>query len=106
MSTTDRRDSPAMTRVGVLVLLLVLGVVSLPLVAAVLDGQGTENWVLPAQLLLMAAVGALAGRLVPTLGGRDATRRRGVVVGAALGVGCAVLGLVVFFLLLSGISGA
>ncbi len=54
----------------------------------------------------MAALGALAGRLVPTLGGADASRRRGIIVGALLGLGAAVLGLVIFFLLLNGISGA
>src|SRR5690242_9373105 len=98
-----------MRRVAVVVallVLLVLGVVSLPLSASVLDGEGTENWILPVQLAAMALVGALAGWLVPALGGRDASRRRGVLVGAALGVGAAVVGLAVFFLLLNGISGA
>ena len=71
-----------------------------------LDGEGTENWILPVQLVIMALVGALAGWAVPTLGGAEATRRRGVVVGALLGLAAAVLGLVIFFLLLSGFSGA
>ena len=95
-----------MRRVAALLVLLVLGVVSLPLVASVLDGQGTENWIIPVQLLLMAATGALAGWAVPTLGGADASRRRGILVGALIGLGAALLGLVIFFLLLSGISGA
>jgi hypothetical protein len=95
-----------MARAAAVLVLLVLGVVSLPLVATVLDGAGTENWILPVQLVLMAALGALVGWLVPALAGREATRRRGLLVGAAVGVGCAVLGLVLFFLLLSGISGA
>ena len=89
-----------------LLVLLVLGVISLPLVASVLDGEGTENLILPVQLVLMAGFGALAGWLVPTLGGADASRRRGIIVGALLGLGAAVLGLVIFFLLLNGISGA
>lgn len=93
-------------RVAALLVLLVLGVVSLPLVASVLDGQSTENWILPVQLLLMAGAGALAGWLVPSVAGAQATRRRGILVGAAIGVGCAVLGLVIFFFLLNGISGA
>jgi hypothetical protein len=38
--------------------------------------------------------------------GAQATRRRGILVGAAIGVGCAVLGLLIFFFLLNGISGA
>ncbi|HYH71574.1 MAG TPA: hypothetical protein VD764_00020 [Nocardioides sp.] len=94
-----------MRRVAALLVLLVLGVVSLPLVASVLDGQGTENWIIPVQLLLMAATGALAGWAVPSLAGAQPTRRRGILVGAAIGLGCAVLGLVIFFLLLNGISG-
>ena len=89
-----------------LLVLLVLGVISLPLVASVVDGEGTENWILPVQLLVMAVVGAFAGWLVPQLGGRDASRRRGILVGAALGVAAGVVGLIVFFLLLNGISGA
>ena len=69
-------------RVVALVVLLVLGVLSLPLVAAVLDGEGTENWILPVQLLLMAAIGALVGRMVPALAGPGATRAPGMLVGA------------------------
>ena len=95
-----------MGRVAALVVLLVLGVVSLPAVAGVLDGQGTENWVVPVQLALMAGIGALADRLVPTLGGAGASRRRAVVVGALLGVAAALVGVLLFFLLLSGLSGA
>ena len=95
-----------MRRTAALLVLLVLGVISLPLIASVLDGEGTENWILPVQLVIMALVGALAGWAVPTLGGAEATRRRGVVVGALLGLAAAVLGLVIFFLLLSGFSGA
>src|SRR5512139_3477254 len=101
-----RREDPVMRRTAALLVLLVFGVVSLPLVASVLDSQGTENWILPVQLLLMALLGALAGRLVPSLAGAGASPRRGVLVGAAIGLGCAVLGVVIFFLLLNGISGA
>jgi hypothetical protein len=93
-------------RVLAYVVLLVLGVLSLPLVASVLDGQGTENWILPVQVLLMALVGAVVGRLVPGIAGDGATRRRAVVVGAVAGVVAAVVGLVVFFVLLSGLGGA
>ena len=95
-----------MRRIAALLVLLVLGVISLPLVASVLDGEGTENWILPVQLLLMAGAGAVAGWAVPSLGGAEATRRRGIVGGAAIGVGCAVLGLAIFFVLLNGFSGA
>ena len=95
-----------MRRVVALLVLLVLGVISLPLVASVLDGQGTENLILVVQLVLMALAGALAGWLVPALGGADASPRRGIVIGALLGLGAAVFGLVIFFLLINGISGA
>ena len=93
-------------RVVALLVLLVLGVVSLPLVASVLDGEGTENWILPVQLLLMALVGAIVGSVRAPPGRGGASERRGVVVGAVIGVGAAVLGLLVFFLLLNGIDGA
>ena len=93
-------------RVVALLVLLILGVVSLPLVASVLDGEGTENWILPVQLLLMALVGAVVGWFLPRLAGRDATKRRGAVVGAVVGVAAGILGLLVFFLLLNGIDGA
>jgi hypothetical protein len=95
-----------MRRVVALVVLLVLGIVSLPVVAGVFDGEGSENWILPVQLAAMAGAGAVAGRLVPTLGGAAASRRRGVVVGALLGLAAAVVGVLLFFLLLSGFSGA
>jgi hypothetical protein len=95
-----------MRRIAALLVLLVLGVVTLPLVAWVFDGEGNENWILPVHLLLMAGLGVVAGRLVPGLAGGDASRRRVVVVGALIGVGCAVLGLVVFFILLNGVGGA
>ena len=93
-------------RVLAVVVLVLLGMLSLPLVAAVLDGEGTENWIIPVQLLLMAAIGALVGRMVPALAGPGATRGRAVLVGAVAGVAAAVLGLLIFFLLLSGLDGA
>ena len=93
-------------RVLAFLVLLVLGVLSLPLVASVLDGEGTENWIIPVQLVLMALVGAVVGLLVPSLAGDGGTRGRSVLVGAVAGVAAAVIGLVIFFLLLSGLGGA
>jgi hypothetical protein len=93
-------------RILAFVVLLVLGVLSLPLVASVLDDEGTENWILPVQLVLMALVGAVVGRLVPSVAGEGATPRRAVVVGAVAGVAAAVVGLLIFFVLLSGLGGA
>jgi hypothetical protein len=95
-----------MQRVVAIVALLVLGVLSLPVVAFFLDGEGTENWIVPVQLLLMAGVGALVGRAVPAVAGEGASRSRATVIGAALGLGAALIGLLIFFVLLSGFGGA
>ena len=93
-------------RAVAIVVLVLLGFVSLPLVASVLDGEDTENWIIPVQLLLMALVGALVGWALPAVAGPAATKRRGALVGAVIGVAAGVLGLLVFFLLLSGLDGA
>ncbi|WP_295657843.1 hypothetical protein [uncultured Nocardioides sp.] len=71
--------------------------------ATFLDGEGTENLVVPAQLVAMAAFGALVGRLLPALAGPD---RRGPVVGALVGVAMGLVGIGVFFWLISGADGA
>ena len=93
-------------RVLALVLLLVAGVLSLPVVAYFFEGQGTENWIVPLTLLVMAGLGAVVGRLLPGLAGAGATPRRAVVVGALTGVLMVIVGVVIFFLLLSGFDGA
>ena len=87
-------------------LLLALGIAILPLTAALFDGEGSENWILPTAVALAVLVGALVGSTLPGLAGGGASRRRGAGVGAATGFGMLVLGVVVFFLLLSGFSGA
>ena len=93
--------------------LLVLGVVLLPLLASFLDGQGTENAILPLHLVLMAVAGALVWRGLPSPATAEATATgprapgaRVLVVGAAVGLAAAVVALVLFFLLLSGFDGA
>ena len=54
---------------GVAVVLLFLaGILSLPVVAAFLDGGSTEDLIVPIQLAVMAVVGAITGYLLP--GGR------------------------------------
>ena len=93
-------------RVGAVIILVVAGILSLPVAAAFFDGDGSENWILPVQLLGMAVVGAVVGRLLPGLAGPVATPARATWVGAAAGLGAAVLGLVLFFLLLNGFDGA
>ena len=56
-------------RVVAVVVLLALGVLSLPLVAYFLDGEGAENWILPVQLVLMAVVGAVVGEYLGSAAG-------------------------------------
>jgi hypothetical protein len=98
----DHGPAPTRQRVVALAVLLVGGILSLPLVATVLDGDSTEAWVVPVQLLLMAVVGAVVGRLLPGLAGAAAPPARGAAVGALVGVVCALLAATVFMLLLGG----
>ena len=93
-----------MTKVLGWVLLLVAGVVCLPLAAAFLDDQGSENWILPVDLALVALFGGVLGAALP--GFVAGSTRRRVVVGAAYGLAAAAVGVLVFFLLLSGFDGA
>jgi len=87
-------------------ILLVLGVFSLPVTAFFLDGEGSENWIIPVAVLVMAVLGAIVGSMLPGLAGPGATQQRGAVIGAVVGVVMLVLGLVVFFALLNGFDGA
>jgi len=84
--------------------LIAAGILSLPLAAYSLDDQGAENWILPVQLGGMALLGAVVGVVIP--GFLAGSTRRRVLVGAAYGVGAAVVGVLIFFLLLNGFSGA
>jgi hypothetical protein len=93
-------------RILALAVLLLAGIVSLPVSAVFFDGEGSENWILPVQLGAMAVIGALVGLATPAIAGDDATTRRRVVVGLFLGLLAAVIGVVLFFLLLSGFGGA
>jgi len=95
-----------MQRLFALVLLLGAGIASLPLAALGFDEQGSENWMIPVQLGGMAVVGAFIGLALPGLVRERSSVRRRVLVGSALGVGMACLGLLVFFLLLNGFDGA
>jgi hypothetical protein len=98
--------SVAAQRWTAVLILLVLGVYSLPVTAFFFDGEGSENWIIPVAVLVMAVLGAVVGSLLPGLAGPDATQQRGALIGAVVGVAMLVLGLVVFFLLLSGFDGA
>jgi hypothetical protein len=97
--------SVAGQRWGAVLILLVLGVLSLPVTAYFFD-EGSENWIVPVAVLLMAVLGAVVGSMLPGLAGPDASQSRGALIGAAVGVAMLVLGIVVFFLLLSGFDGA
>ena len=94
-----------MTRLLGWLLLVAAGILSLPVAASLFDGEGSENWILPVQLGGMAVIGALVGVLLPLTSGAGSAVRR-ALVGAGLGLAAAVVGLVVFFLLLSGFDGA
>ena len=87
-------------------MLLVLGVLSLPAAAYVLDAPGTENWIVPVQLVVMAAVGAAVTLALPGLAREGATTGRRALTGAWWGLLAAAVGVVVFWLLLSGFGGA
>ena len=87
-------------------LLLILGVFSLPVTAYFFDDEGSENWIIPVAVGVMAVLGAIVGFLLPGLAGAEASQQRGAMVGAVVGVAMLVLGIVVFFLLLSGFDGA
>ena len=96
----------AAQRVVGIVVLLVLGVLSLPAVAFVIDGEGAENWIIVVDILAMAAVGAAVTIALPGLAREGATTGRRAMTGAWWGLLAAAVGVVVFWLLLSGVGGA
>ena len=84
----------------VLVLLITAGILSLPVVAAFLDGEPTEGLIVPVQLGVMAVLGATAGYLLPGVAGFGSSSVRSAGVGALVGVASALAGVAVFSLLL------
>ncbi len=82
------------------VFLVVLGLFSLPAVAAFLDGQSTESMIVPIALVLMALVGTITGYLLPGLAGFGSSTVRSAGVGALIGVAAALGGVALFSLLL------
>jgi hypothetical protein len=94
-----------MQRMLGLLVLVVAGILSLPIAAAAFDNEGSENWIVPAQLGGMALIGALVGQGIPALTGAESSGRR-ALFGALIGVGMALVGVLIFFLLLSGFDGA
>lgn len=93
------------TRSGLtLALLVAAGLVSLPVVAAFLDGPSTDDLIVPAQIALMAVAGALIGYLQPGIAGAASSSARSAGFGALVGVAAALVGVAVFFLLMNGSS--
>ena len=98
MATADTKTG--IQRGVTLVLLLAAGIFSLPVVAALLDGQSTENLIVPIQLAVMAVVGAITGYLLPGVAGFGSSSARSAMVGALIGVATALGGIAIFALLL------
>ena len=98
--------TPAAQRVVGVVVLLVTGVMSLPVAAFLLDGRTTENWIIPVQLLIMAAIGAGLALALPAMARAGAPTGVRVLTGVGWGILAALTGLLVFWLLLNGFSGA
>jgi hypothetical protein len=96
----------ATQRVLGIVVLVVLGVLALPVSAFVIDAEGAENWIIVVDLVAMAAVGAVVVVALPGLARDGATTARRAMTGAWWGLLAAFVGVVVFWLLLSGFSGA
>lgn len=87
-------------------LLLTAGILSLPLTAAVVDGPGMENWILPVQLVVMAAIGAAVTIALPAMARAGAPTRTRALIGLGWGLLAALVGVLVFWLLLNGFRGA
>jgi hypothetical protein len=106
-AVSETRNGPeghsGLQRPLALLILLAVGVLSLPISAA-FEGEGdnSENWILPIAIGGAAVVGALVGAVLPGLAGAHATRAKGMLAGAILGVVMLVLGTLLFFWLIAG----
>ena len=98
--------SPAAQRVVGVVVLLVTGMLSLPVAAFLLDGRGTENWIIPVQLLAMAVTGAALTVGLPALAREGATTGQRIRTGTWWGLLAALVGVLVSWFLISGFGGA
>ncbi|TGN64781.1 hypothetical protein EXE59_13050 [Nocardioides eburneiflavus] len=88
------------------VVLVVLGMLSLPASAYVLDDPGTENWIVPVQLFVMVVLGAAVTIGLPGMAREGASTGRRALTGAWWGLLAAFVGVVVFWFLLNGLRGA
>lgn len=98
-------SAPVQRLVGAIAL-LILGVLSLPVGAAFLDGPRAEDWIVPVQLAVMAVIGAGLTVAIPALAPVGASAPRRAAAGVVWGLVAALVGVVVFWLLLSGFGGA
>ncbi len=99
--------NPTTLRFTALAGLVLAAVIGLPLWAAVLDGStSTENFIIPAHLVTMMLLGAAATTAVPALASPGASGNGRLLMGAGWGLLAAIVGLVVFWLLLNGLGGA
>jgi hypothetical protein len=98
--------TPASQRVFGALVLLVAGILSVPSVAYFLDEDTAENWIVPAQTIVMAAIGAGVTCALPALARAGAPAERRALTGVGWGVLAALVGVLVFWLLTSGLRGA
>lgn len=93
-------------RVVGVVVLGAAGLLSLPVAAYFFDDPGTENLIVPVQLLAMAAIGAGVTVALPALARAGAPRGRRALTGTWWGLLAALVGVLVSWLLLNGVRGA
>ena len=86
-------------------MLLVLGALVWPGTAFFFE-EGTENWIVPVGLLAAMAIGAAVTIALPALARAGASTGRRALTGAWWGLLASFAGVVVFWFLLNGFSGA
>ena len=97
--------TPAAQRVVGIVVLLVLGGLVWPLTALFFD-ESAENWLIPIGLLAAMVIGAAVTIALPALARAGASTGRRALTGAWWGLLASFAGIVVFWFLLNGFSGA
>lgn len=94
-----------MQRVLGVVVLLICGGLSLPVVAYFFDSDA-EDWIIPIQLVLMAVVGMVVTISLPALARDRAAIAPRAMTGALWGILAALAGLMVYGALLHGFGGS